>query len=45
MNLAALQDAGYPLRANDLTLEEWYDLARLREAIKPPLTCPLMKRG
>ena len=26
-----LQQAGYPLTANDLTLEEWFDLGRINE--------------
>lgn len=42
MNLIQLQKAGYPMAADDLTLEEWYDLGRVRVAIEPPLNCPLM---
>lgn len=26
LNMRRLQQAGYPLKANDLTLEEWFDL-------------------
>jgi hypothetical protein len=29
----ALQKAGYPLMANDLTLEEWFDLGRVKESL------------
>lgn len=31
----SLQDAGYPIEANDLTLEEWHDLAALKKALQP----------
>jgi hypothetical protein len=31
LRLADLQFAGYPLAANDLTLEEWFDLGRVKE--------------
>ncbi|MCK9254089.1 MAG: hypothetical protein M0P55_15170 [Clostridiales bacterium] len=44
MNLLQLQKAGYPLRADDLTLEEWYDLGRVRAALEQPAACPLMGR-
>ncbi|MFW5490433.1 MAG: hypothetical protein ACNI3A_18750 [Desulfovibrio sp.] len=30
LGLVNLQGAGYPLHANDLTLEEWTDLARVK---------------
>ena len=40
-NLFALQRGGYPFEANDLTLEEWADLGRLRETLQPKTTCPL----
>lgn len=30
------KNAGYPFRANDLTLEEWEDLGRLEETLKWP---------
>ena len=44
LHLAALQRGGYPLDADDLTLEEWVDLGRIKEALKPTITCPLMAR-
>jgi len=42
-----LQEAGYRLDPGDLTVEEWFDLGRIRQALKPKLTCPLMniKKG
>ena len=30
IDMAELQLAGYPIKANDLTVEEWRDLARLK---------------
>lgn len=27
---------GYPLRANDLTPEEWQDLGRINQWLEPP---------
>jgi hypothetical protein len=30
LRLKALQDGGYPLERDDLTLEEWQDLGRIR---------------
>lgn len=30
-----MQLAGYPLSANDLSIEEWLDLGRLNETLKP----------
>lgn len=44
LNLRTLQKAGYPFGANDLTLEEWSDLGQVKEALKPALTCPLLKK-
>ena len=38
LRVAALADAGYPLAANDLTLDEWFDLGKLkawRETYQP----------
>jgi len=46
-----LQQAGYPLRANDLTLEEWYDLGDLKKALPdgmadlPALLISMMTMG
>lgn len=34
MHLHALQFAGYPFGKNDLTVEEWLDLARYKEVIE-----------
>jgi hypothetical protein len=31
-----LQTAGYPLAADDLTLDEWIDLGRLKECLTRP---------
>jgi len=44
IRLYNLQKAGYPLYADDLTLEEWEDLGRVREALAPPFFCPFMKK-
>ncbi len=44
LHLAALQKGGYPLDADELSLEEWIDLGRIKEALKPPVTCPLLTR-
>jgi len=38
-----LQRAGFPMSANDLTLEEWEDLGRMKEVLTPPQFCPFMK--
>jgi hypothetical protein len=38
-----LQEAGYPLQADDLTLEEWLDLWRVKQVVKPSVMCPLMR--
>jgi len=40
----SLQQAGYPLQADDLLPEEWFDLARIKQAFNPPLICPLIAR-
>jgi hypothetical protein len=42
MNTVTLQQAGYPLAANDLTREEWFDLARVKALLEPRVMCPLM---
>jgi hypothetical protein len=42
MGLLELQKGGYPFAANDLTLEEWVDLGRIKETLNPSVTCPLM---
>jgi len=44
LHLSALQKGGYPFSADDLTLEEWVDLGQLKEALKPALSCPLLKK-
>jgi hypothetical protein len=31
-----LQRAGYPLSANDLSMEEWLDLGRVKQALPYP---------
>jgi hypothetical protein len=41
-NLVALQDGGYPLEKDDLTLEEWVDLGRMRDVLEPRIACPLI---
>jgi len=45
MQVRVLQQAGYPLTANDLTREEWFDLALVRAALEPPAVCPLTVHG
>jgi len=42
LNLYGLQQAGYPFEADDLTLEEWQDLGRIRTAMEPATGCPMM---
>lgn len=37
-----LQKGGYPLEKNDLTLEEWVDVGRIKDALEPKMSCPLM---
>lgn len=44
-HLYALQMAGYPLQADDLTLEEWLDLGRVRQTLDPPTHCPMQPRS
>jgi hypothetical protein len=44
LNMFELQRGGYPFEKNDLTLEEWIDLGRIKEALKPHQTCPLMTK-
>lgn len=39
-----MQAGGYPYRQNDLAIEEWIDLGQVKQALEPPLTCPLMVR-
>jgi len=41
LNLVALQHGGFPIPADDLTLEEWVDLGRMKETLRP-MICPLM---
>lgn len=43
--LRSLQIGGYPLAADDLSLEEWMDLGRLKQTLEPSPTCPMMKRS
>jgi hypothetical protein len=45
INLYQLQQAGYPFAADDLTLEEWTDLGRIRSALEQQQRCPLMGRN
>jgi hypothetical protein len=40
-----LQQAGWVIHPNELTLEEWFDLGRVKEALTPPHSCPLMGGG
>jgi hypothetical protein len=35
LRLRLLKTGGYPFRANDLTLEEWVDLGRISDALRP----------
>jgi len=44
MNIISLQKAGYPVRANDLALEEWFDLAEMRAVLEPPPVCPMVQK-
>lgn len=37
LRLRMLKIAGYPLAADDLTLEEWIDLGRLEQCLETPL--------
>ncbi|SDP78019.1 hypothetical protein [Desulforhopalus singaporensis] len=37
-----LQKAGYPFEADDLSLDEWMDLGRIRELLESKPVCPLM---
>jgi hypothetical protein len=32
--MVAIQKAGYPLSADDLTIDEWLDIARVKTAIE-----------
>ena len=41
LEVKMLQDAGYPLEPDDLTVAEWFDLAKIRQMLKPKTTCPL----
>lgn len=44
LNVYNLQRGGYPLTANDLTPEEWLDLARVRDLFRPPpFQCPFAR--
>jgi len=40
-----LQDAGYPLQADDLTIEQWLDLARLRGVLEQPVAVKRKANG
>ena len=44
LTVHSLQEVGYPLAADDLSLEEWLDLARLKRALKTKANhaCPLI---
>ncbi len=44
LNLHSLQQGGYPFAQDDLTLEEWGDLGRIKEVLNPPLLCPLLQQ-
>lgn len=35
LGLIKLQRAGYPFKANDLTLEEWHDLGEMKRQLEP----------
>lgn len=43
LQILRLQEAGYPFFANDLTLEEWLDLARFKETLNQPQTSMIKK--
>ncbi len=36
LRILNLDRAGYPFEADDLTLEEWFDLGRFKEQLKQP---------
>lgn len=36
LQIRGLKLAGYPFSANDLTLDEWYDLGRLEQCLQTP---------
>jgi hypothetical protein len=42
MNMVTLQQAGYPMTADDLGREEWFDLAQVKGVLEPRFQCPLM---
>lgn len=44
LDLVAMQRGGYPLAANDLTIEEWIDLGKVKESLQPRFNCPLMAK-
>lgn len=37
-----LQSAGFPLSADDLGYEEWFDFARIHQVLNPPHVCPFI---
>ncbi len=37
-----MQRGGYPVAADDLTMEEWMDLGLLKQALNSPVQCPLL---
>lgn len=44
LRLVALQRGGYPIAADDLTIEEWIDLGMVKEALNSRTPCQLMMR-
>ena len=36
-----MQSGGYPLAADDLTMEEWIDLGQVKRTLEPAV-CPIM---
>jgi hypothetical protein len=40
--LHRLQKAGYPLAANDLTIDEWMDLGRIADKLSGGNRCPVL---
>jgi len=39
-----LQKAGYPFQADDLEVEEWEDLAKVKSVYEVQQFCPFMKK-
>lgn len=44
LRIMKLQQAGYTVKNNDLTLVEWYDLGIMQEALQPKQQCPLTEK-